>query len=100
MAILTIEFYEDDRNDSVTEANVYGRLISSVEDTSLSTTPENAAVPDNCTYISVYSDTASYIEIGEGNQDCGATRRSIIPAGMIRDFSVRGTDIVSYRSIA
>lgn len=99
MAILTIEFFEDGPITTNSTESVYGWLISSVEDLSLSTTVEHAAVPDNALYCAIYSDTACYVEIGNGNQDCGSTRRSTIPAGARIDFKVKPTDTVSYRTI-
>lgn len=99
MAILTIEFFEDGPITTAFGEAVYGSLISSVEDISLSTTVEHVPVPDNALYCTVYSDTACYVEIGSGNQDCGSTRRSTIPAGSGRDFKVKPTDTVSYRTI-
>ena len=101
MALLTIEFFDDGPETTNAPQCVYGTLISSVEDTSLSTTVEHAAVPDNALYCSIYTDTAAYIEIGSGNQDCAAGRRSTIPGtGQRYDFKVKPTDTVSYRSIA
>lgn len=100
MALLTIEFYEDRRALTRDGAMVYGNLISSSEDTSLSTTPEHVTIPKNALYCTVYSDTAAYIEIGVGNQDCGATRRASIPAGIFRDFAVVSGETISYRSVA
>lgn len=100
MAVLVVEFYEDPRMATRDEAAVYGRLLSSVEDTSLSTTVEHVTVPGNACYASVYSDTNCYVEIGPGNQDCGSTRRTYLPSGARYDFAVRNTDTVSYRSVA
>lgn len=100
MAILTIEYFTDHNPSTRAEQCVYGSLISSVEDTSLTTTPEHSTVPAGALYASIYSDTACYIEIGNGNQDCGSTRRSTLPAGSRLDFSVRPTDTISYRSIS
>ena len=101
MALLIVEFYEDapfmaSRNESV----IYGKLISSTEDTSLSTTAEHVSVPDNAQYCAVSTDTACYIEIGSGNQDVASGRRTYIAADQRLDFAVKPTDTVSYRSVS
>ncbi len=100
MAIISVEFYEDGRLATNYGQPMYGRLISSTEDTSISTTVEHVTAPGNTLYTSVYSDTACYIEIGNGNQDCAAGRRTLLPSGGRLDFACRATDTVSYRTVA
>ncbi len=100
MPLLVIEFFEDGQETTNAPQCVYGNLISSVEDTSLSTTVEHAAVPDNALYATIYTDTLAYIEIGNGNQDVTSTRRSIIPTGIRYDFKVKPTDTISYRTVS
>lgn len=101
MAILIIEWYEDAPQITRSGDVIYGRLISSTEDTSLSTTPENATKPGNATYCSVATDTASYVEIGVGNQDVASGRRQLLLANERRDFSLANVDtVLSYRSVA
>jgi len=100
MAKLTVEFYEDERLTTNNSQPAYGRLISSSEDTSLSTTVEHVTVPGNSQYARVVTDTDVYVEIGNGNQDCGSTRRTWLPSDIkTMDFVVRGTDTLSYRSV-
>ena len=100
MARLTVEFYEDERITTNNSQPAYGRLISSSEDTTLSTTVEHATVPGNAQYVRIVTDTDVYVEIGNGNQDCGSTRRAWIPSSIgMMDFVVRATDTVSYRSV-
>lgn len=99
MALLVVEFYEDGRPATNYGQCVYGRLISSTEDTSLSTTAEHVTVPGNAGYVSIYTDTNAYVEIGSGNQDCAAGHRTYVDSGRRIDFAVRNTDTVSYRSV-
>jgi hypothetical protein len=102
MALMAIEFYEDG-GDKGTEVkpNVHGRLISSVEDTSLTASVEHITIPLNASYYTIYTDTNLYVEAGSGNQDCGSTRRAVVSSSTAyRTFMVNiGETTVSYRSI-
>lgn len=101
MALLIIEWYEDAPKLSNSGDKIYGRLLSSTEDTSLSTSADNATKPGNATYCSIATDTASYVEIGVGNQDVASGRRALLLANERRDFALNNADtVVSYRSVA
>ena len=100
MAQMTIEFYADTPVGVREGAAIDGKLISSVDVTTASTTVAHAAPVGGASYIVVTSDFAAFIEIGSGNQDCTSTRRAHLLAGSARPFEVKGTDTVSYRSIA
>lgn len=99
MAAIRIEFFEDDRLTTNYGQPMYGRLISCHEDSTMTSTVEHVAAPGNASYIAVDADTDCYIEIGNGSQDCTPSRRSKVTAGVMRDFSVRGTDTISYRTV-
>jgi hypothetical protein len=100
MAILVIEYFTDGATLSNVNESIYGELISSTEDTSLTTSVESSVKPGGSTYCSIYTDTACYVEIGPSTQDVTSGRRIFIDAGERRDFSLKVTDThISYRTV-
>lgn len=103
MALAIIEFYQyTARGETQSSPHIYGRLISSIEDASLSTTVEHFAIPATADYYTINTDTDLYIEVGAGNQDVTAGRRSWIRASLVggRTYNVcGGENTVSYRTL-
>ena len=102
MPITTIEFYEDVvGTDTKSAPYIFGMLISSIEDTTLSTVVEHFAIPANAGYYAISTDTGSYFESGTGNQDCGSTRRMVLFSNTKEVHAVNPLEnTVSYRTIA
>lgn len=99
MAQAQIEFYEDNGVKTHVEETAYGRLISSVDASSMTTSVSHAAIPGGCTLIRVVTDTAMFVEIGTGNQDCGATRRSQVN-DQFDTLRCSADTVITYRSVA
>ncbi len=92
-------FYEDHPKISRSGDLIYGRVLSSAVDVSISGTVD-LAIPGNCTYMSVYSDAVVYSLIGNGAQTVTqASKADIIPASTRIDFAVGPTDDnISYKA--
>ncbi len=101
MGTIRIEFYRDQPQNTVAGDTIYGRLISSVEDATTSTTPEHATIPGGAVYARVVGTEAHYIECGVGNQSVATGRRALALAGAPYDLSIAPTDTrISYASVA
>ena len=74
------EFYEDHPEDTRKGSPVLGRLISSVEDNSISGT-ETVIIPGNTQYVVVSSEVDIFVEIGASDVTASLTRRVFINAG-------------------
>jgi hypothetical protein len=83
-----IECYEDMPQLSTSGNIIHGNLISSIEDTSISGTEVTAALPGNCTYISVIAAANTYIEIDTGTPDAASGRRALCIANVEKSFNV------------
>lgn len=94
---IQIEFYQSPEHRSQFSEKVYPRLISSVNDATTTGTPEHAAIPGGTAIIRIIGAVDHWVEIGAGNQDVGATRKSFVPANSPVDFQVNNGDTtVSY----
>lgn len=97
---IKISFFDEA---TVTNKNVYGRLLGSVEDTSTSTTIEAATVPAGALVMSVSAYGVSHFFNPISTAASTASNRDIILAGQTKDYEITwdrrgGTKKVSYRT--
>lgn len=76
-----IGYYEDAPHLTYTGGVIYGNLISSFEDATLSTI-ETTTIPRHCTFLIITTSADAWIEIDAGTADAATGRRQIIKAGI------------------
>lgn len=82
-----IGYYEDAPTLTITQGLIYGNLVSSFEDATLSTI-ETTTVPKTALYAVVTVSADAWIEIDFGTADASNTRRQIIKAGVPYPFAL------------